>query len=164
MGRPRKYTPGRLRKAVERYFRSISRTVALTEPVPTGEKDEDGHAIYRQEPVRNDLGEQVEVVRYILPPTMADLCQALRIHPATWSRWEDAEKYPEYAQIVQEVRARLLAWNQRELLTREGKDVRGIIFNLQANFGLREKSEVELGPKAAGVLLKMDGETERYAE
>ncbi len=37
---------------------------------------------------------------------------------------------------------------ERELLTRE-KGLQGVIFALQANFGMSEKRTVELGPRAA---------------
>ena len=35
VGAPKKYTPKDLEKAVNKYFRSISRTVTATEPKPT---------------------------------------------------------------------------------------------------------------------------------
>ena len=162
MARPRKYTPEALRRAVRRYFRSITRTSVLMEPVATGQKDEEGHEIYVQQPILNDLGQVIEVTRYLLPPTIADMCLRLGIHPSTWSEWSDREKHPEYAETVEHVRQTILAWNQRELLSREGKDVRGIIFNLQANYGLSEKRETELGPRAAAVLLQMEPEIEEY--
>ena len=41
------------------------------------------------------------------------------------------------------------AWNQMQLLTREGKDLKGIIFNLENNYGYSEKRQVELGERAS---------------
>ena len=49
MARPRKYTPEALRRAVRRYFRSITRTSVMMESVATGQKDEEGHEIYVQQ-------------------------------------------------------------------------------------------------------------------
>ena len=66
-GRPRKYTPRTLRKAVERYFGSITRRVRVTENVPTGAYDEKGHMLYEPKPVVNSLGEEVWVTEYIVP-------------------------------------------------------------------------------------------------
>lgn len=43
-------------------------------------------------------------------------------------------------------RGRIEAWLEEQLLTRE-KGVQGIIFNLQNNYGWRQKQEVELGDK-----------------
>lgn len=55
--------------------------------------------------------------------------------------YADPDKHPELAGIVEEARERMRAWNERELVTRPGKDVRGIIFNLQANYGCGVKAE-----------------------
>ncbi len=145
MSRPREYTAVTLKRAVRRYFRSITRQVAQTEMVPTGERDEKGHMIYEPQPIINDLGEQVVVTEYILPPNVTDLCEALGIHRSTWANYCDAEQYPEFAEITEQVQARMQAWNERELLTRPGKDIKGIIFNLQQNYGYGgEKHEMEL--------------------
>ena len=38
---------------------------------------------------------------------------------------------------------------ESELLGREGKNLKGVIFSLQNNFGYSEKREVELGARAA---------------
>lgn len=48
--------------------------------------------------------------------------------------------------MVAEARARIEAYLEQELLTRE-KGLQGIIFNLQNNYGWRQKQEVELGEK-----------------
>ena len=40
----------------------------------------------------------------------------------------------------------MLRWNEEELLLREGKNVRGIVFNLEMNYyGREEKAESEGG-------------------
>lgn len=48
--------------------------------------------------------------------------------------------------MAAEARARIEAYLEQELLTRE-KGLQGIIFNLQNNYGWRQKQEVELGEK-----------------
>lgn len=149
MARPREYTPEKLERAVNKYFRSITRRVVQTEMVPTGERDDKGHLIYEPKPIINSLGTEVEITEYILPPSVADLCEALRIHRATWANYCDHQLHPELQEVTEQVRERMKAWNERELLTRPGKDIKGIIFNLQTNYGYGgEKHEMELGPGA----------------
>lgn len=149
MARPREYTPEKLERAVNKYFRSITRRVVQKEMVPTGDRDDKGHLIYEPRAIINSLGKEVEITEYILPPSVADLCEALRIHRATWANYCDHGLHPELAEITEQVRERMKAWNERELLTRPGKDIKGIIFNLQTNYGYGgEKHEMELGPGA----------------
>ena len=69
-GRPRKYTPRTLRKAVESYFRKNSRTVTMKEQVNTGQKDGWGHWIYEIQEVTNDAGEPVKILEFVVPPTV----------------------------------------------------------------------------------------------
>ncbi len=154
MGRPRKNTPEALALGVRKYFRSITRRVPLTEQVPTGRMDDKGHPICETRPVINDLGKQVIRTEFILPPSVAGLCEVLGISRATWANYcADAA----YQEITEEVRARMLAWNEQELLTRSGKDVKGIIFNLQQNYGYGgEKQEVEMSGGALEALLRKE--------
>lgn len=135
MGRPKKYTARALSKAVDAYFDSITREVEITERVDTGRRDGQGHRIFETKPVTNKLGQTVRTTEYIVPPSVRDLCHALGITGATWANYADPDKHPELAGIVGEACERMKAWNERELVTRPGKDVRGIIFNLQANYG-----------------------------
>ncbi len=130
-GRPRKYTPRTLRKAVERYFASITRKVRITEPVPTGRYDDKGHMIFEQVPVKNSLDEEVWITEYIVPPEIAALCEFLEIDRSTWANYRDPDKNPEFSEITQQVYERMKAWNERKLLTRPGKDIKGIVFNLK---------------------------------
>jgi hypothetical protein len=155
MGRPREYTAYSLERAVNRYFRSITRQKALTEMVPTGETDEKGHAVLRPEAIINDLGQQVVITEYIIPPSVGDLCDTLRIHRSTWANYCDPDLHPEFREITEATRSRMQAWNERELLTRQGKDVKGIIFNLQQNYDYGgEKHEMELSGGALEAMLK----------
>lgn len=149
MAKPREYTPEKLERAVNKYFLSITRRVVRKEMVPTGERDSKGNMIYEQRPIINCLGKETEITEYILPPSVSDLCQALGIHRSTWAEYCDHQMHPEFTDLTEQTRERMRAWNERELLTRPGKDIKGVIFNLQANYGYSgEKHEMELGPGA----------------
>lgn len=115
-GRPKKYTKKGLEKAVEEYFSSISR-------------DADG---------------EVWAAEYKRPPTVSGLCLYLGIDRSTWQNYADRELHPEFQEITAYAKMRMEAYLEEQLLTRE-KNVQGLIFNLQNNYGWREKREVELG-------------------
>ncbi|MFR6535268.1 MAG: hypothetical protein ACLUPM_06020 [Oscillibacter sp.] len=61
MARQKKYTAATLGKACERYFAAITRRVKVTEMVDSGKRDEKGHVVLIPVPVKNTLGEEVEV-------------------------------------------------------------------------------------------------------
>ncbi len=130
-GRPKKYKSKKaLSDAVERYFRSISRTIPAR----------DGYGSI----IRNDDGEEIRVLEYIRPPSISSLCLYLGIDRSTWQNYCDGELHPEFQSVTALTRARIEAYLEEQLLTRE-KGVQGIIFNLQNNYGWRQKQEVELG-------------------
>ena len=143
-GRPKEYTAETLRRAVNRYFKSITRIVPVTEPIDTGQKDKQGHTIYKMVPVCNLLGKPVEKLEYIVPPSKGSLALFLGIHRSTWDNYQDRSRYPELADIVEEANARIQAWNEEQLLTRSGKDIKGIIFNLENNYGYRERLDTQI--------------------
>lgn len=143
MGAPRKYEdPGKLERAVEKYFKSITREIRLTENKPTGQKDKDGHMIYEQVDIINGLGKPVTVTEYIVPPSVFDLCEFLKISESTWNNYCDGTKHPEFLGTTTRTRGRMRAWNEQQLLTRSGKDLKGIIFNLENNYGYKERLDV----------------------
>ena len=143
MGAPKKYEdPAALERAIEKYFRSITREKTLTEAVATDRKDKDGHTVYEQKPVVNGLGKVMTVTEYLIPPSVYDLCQFLRISESTWNNYCDGNKHPEFLGATTRARGRMRAWNERELLTRQGKDLKGIIFNLENNYGYKERLDV----------------------
>lgn len=149
-GAPRKYkTAKALRLAVERYFDSITREVTVTEKKDSGQRDENGHVIYEDVPVINKLGEEVIVTEYIVPPTVQGIAEFLGIHRSTWDNYCDPDKHPEFFDTTTRARGRMRAWREEQILTRPGKDVKGIIFDLQNNFGMTDRREIELGPNAA---------------
>ena len=59
----------------------------------------------------------------------------------------DPDKNPEFVEITQQVYERMKAWNERELLTRPGKDIKGIVFNLENNYGYRERHDLDFSSK-----------------
>ena len=134
MGRRAKYTAAELREQVVRYFFSISQETMLMKAVATGATDDYGHAVYEQVPDLNKLGLPVFVTRFLSPPTVGGLCGFLGIHRSTWVEYCDAKLNPKFADATQLAREWLLSWREEQLFTREGKDVRGVIFDLQANY------------------------------
>ena len=129
-GRPKKYTRKSLQKAVDGYFASISRKVRVV--------DDDGEAVY------NDVGDSIWVTEYIRPPTVSGLCLHLGVDRSTWQNYADPRLHPELAEITAYAKVRMETYLEEQLLTRE-KNVQGLIFNLQNNYGWKEKREVELG-------------------
>lgn len=142
MGAPKKYDEKTLTRAVERYFKSITREVVLTERKPTGQRDKMGHEIYEETPVKNALGKEVTVTEYLVPPSALDLAAFLGIHKSTWENYCNHEKYPEFFDSTERALGRIHAYLIRESMTRQGKDLKGILFNLENNFGYRERMEL----------------------
>lgn len=145
MGAPKKYTPQKLAKEVKRYFASITRVTTATEKYDTGERDKMGHAILAEREVRNSLGEPLQVTQYLVPPTVGDLSAFLGIHRDTWHDYCNHEKHPEFSDTTTYAQGRIHAYLERELLTRPGKDLKGVLFNLENNFGYKERLEMTNG-------------------
>lgn len=144
MGRKKIYTEKTLRKAVKKYFAGITREVDLTEKVPTDRKDDKGHVIFETRKVKNCLGKEVKVTEYLIPPTLEGLCTYLGIHASTWSRWtaNEENQYAEFAEIIEDVRDRILAWKKEQVLVR--KDVKGLIWDLEVNHGCKNPVDVRV--------------------
>ena len=142
MGAPKKYTARTLKKAVEEYFKSITREVVMTENKPTGEKDKMGHMIYETVEIVNSLGEKMVITEYLVPPTVGGLSDYLGIHRDTWNDYCNHEKHPEFSDTTTYAQGRIHAYLEREMLTRQGKDLKGVLFNLENNFGYKERHEI----------------------
>ncbi len=130
MARPKKYTRKTFEEAVERYFRSISGMREARNGIG--------------QPLLNDEGEPIMARVYAVPPTISGLCLFLGIDRSTWQNYCNAEEEPEMARVAAQARARMEAYLEEQLLTRE-KSVQGIIFNLQNNYGWKNKVEMEIG-------------------
>lgn len=146
MGAPKKYkTAKSLQKAVQAYFDSITREKAVTEDKPTGQRDKYGHMICEPVAVVNRLGQPVTVIEYLVPPSWSDLAEFLGVHRSTLTAWLDPTEYPELSDTAMWARGRIRAYLERESLTREGKDLKGVLFNLENNYGYKERLEVQNG-------------------
>ena len=150
MGRKRKYsTAAALRRGINAYFAKISKMEPVMERYLTGNLDCWGHDEYRWREATNEHGEVIKRRVFHVPPTAAGLRQHLGISKSTWAEYGDRKLHPELCEAVEEAREVLQRWREEQLLTRAGKDVRGIIFDLQANYGMSERKTVDLGDKAA---------------
>ena len=148
-GQPKAYTPRTLKKAVDRYFASISRVVQVKEPIATGQLDKYGHPIVEYVPVENSLGEEVYTTEYLIKPSRAGLARFLGIHRSTWDNYRDQpEVYPEFQEIVEDAEDRIFAWTHEQLLTRSGKDVKGIVVELEHNWGYKQERQEDTGTGA----------------
>ncbi|MCC8120454.1 MAG: hypothetical protein LIO42_00325 [Oscillospiraceae bacterium] len=121
------WTEQSLWEQVERYFDSITRLRPLTEG---------------GEPVYNRLGETVETVEYLLPPTENDLCLYLGVSPAQWRSY--GLPGSPLRTVTERARERILAWCVREMLTRPGKDLKGLEMYM-ARLDCSEHREPEQG-------------------
>lgn len=142
MGAPKKYDEKKLAREVRKYFRSISREVILTEKKPTGQKDKMGHMIYEDVEIKNSLGKPMTVIEYLVPPTVGGLSDFLGIHRDTWNDYCNHEKHPEFSDTTTYAQGCIHAYLEREMLTRQGKDLKGVLFNLENNFGYKERMEL----------------------
>ncbi len=90
----------------------------------------------------------MKVREFVVPPTVGGLCRHLGIHRSTWADYCDPEKHPELQEVTAYARETMEAFLEDALLTRSGKELKGVIFSLQNNYGYTERKEVELGPRA----------------
>lgn len=142
MGAPKKYNEKTLAAAVKRYFKSITREKILTEKKATDQKDRMGHTVYVDEVILNGLGKPVTVTEYLVPPTVGGLSAFLGIHRDTWNDYCNREKHPEFSDTTTYAQGRIHAYLEQEMLTRQGKDLKGVLFNLENNFGYKERMEL----------------------
>lgn len=150
MGRKKKYaTAAALRRAIRSYIDSISKIEPVMERYLTGTKDAWGHDEYAWRQATNQDGEVVMRRVFHVPPTAAGIREHIGVSKSTWAEYGDRKLHPELCEVVEEAREVLQKWREEQLLTRAGKDVRGIIFDLQANYGMSERKTVDLGEQAA---------------
>ena len=124
----RKISPEELEEGIEKYLRSISYVRPVRDP-------ETGEQIIGMD--RKPLME----IRCAVVPGMYALADYLGITPACLDALARDEGYKD---IVDRFRTFLEDWNRRELLTRSGKDVRGVEFNLACNYGWTQTQHVEI--------------------
>ena len=152
MPRAKKYrSAASLMRAAEKYFRSISRTEAVVEPVPTGRLDRYGHEICEMRKVLNDEGEEVTVRRFLEPPRITAMCRSMGISRTTWAKYvsgegaADEREAEEWRSVGEYAREVCEDWLRGELLTRT-KGVTGVLSELRANYGHRDTVSAEVVP------------------
>jgi len=133
-------TAAALRRACEKYFNSISRTVPATELYNTGEKDEWGHFIFDKRKILNDAGEEIRYIEYAVPPSIAAMCLYLGICTETWRRYISADE--EWKAVGTWVRLTIRAYLLHEHMTRT-KGIRAVEINLERNYS--EGEDVAIG-------------------
>lgn len=142
MGRCKKYRSDKaLREAVTEYFNSISRIRTVMEECETEKKDAYGHFVKELRPVTNDKGEPIQEREYVIPPTVGGLCTYLGISRQTWAEYCRSTENPQFAETTAWARGILLGYLEQQLLTRSGKDTKGVIFSLQNNYDLLGKQD-----------------------
>lgn len=158
MARERRFaSPAKLRREIEAYFRSISRTACVTERVATGEFDSYGHAIIEERPVKNDAGEVITRLEYMIAPRMSALRLYLGISAATWGRYacgdmgRTDEEREEFIRVCESARDRIEDWLRGEKLTRT-KGLAGVMHELELNYGdtVEHKITVEGSGRLSG--------------
>lgn len=152
----RKYSKKALGEAVQAYFDGITREVEIKERVDSGKRDSYGHVIWDLVPVKNKLDEVAKMTEYLVPPTIGGLCLHLGISYATWSRWHYGEENEDIAGILDNVRDRMLAWRMEQVLSR--KDVKGLVWDLEVNYGVGTKAKDN-----GGVSVTLGEELEDYS-
>ncbi len=141
-GRPKKFKTAKdLEKHINRYFNSISRTITVRERYATGDKDQWGRDVYEWRDVYNDHGDPVRTREYVVPPTLSGLCLYLGISRQAWNGYCND---PEFLDTTTRARARCELYLEDQLISRTS-NVQGLIFNLQNNYGWKERKELELG-------------------
>ena len=164
MGAPKKIpSASALRKAIDAYFAGITYIEPLTDAYDTGQRTAKGRPILEMRTICNSSGEPIMVTRYAVPPSRQGICLALGISKDTWENYRDQKKshiYPGFYEVCAEAELRIEAYLTAELNARKG-DVKGIIFNLQNNYGWKNNTDLTVHDSVEKYLQKLDdaGET-----
>lgn len=157
VGRPRALSAKAFRAGVEAYFRKISFEKPLTrdEPMETVDEngivrpmlDEHGHVLKRRVAVKDMDGNPITRTEYAEAPGISALCLDLGIDKATFTRYASAAPGENlsaadakiYRASAEWAKARIEAYLEAKL---GEKNNRGVIFNLQENYGWKNRSEI----------------------
>lgn len=150
MGRRKKYTAAGLERAVEAYFAGISYERPRMKAVP--ELDENGYPIMdafghqkiRFEQVVTADGQTYLETVWAEPPSLSGLCMYLGIDRATFARYgtfdpENPKESERFCNTVSRARGRVEAYLESRL--EDSHAARGVMFNLEHNFGWRQKGQ-----------------------
>ena len=139
-GRPRKYkSVEELENAIEYYFNSITMDVPRVMTVQVGET-EDGKPILEERTLTNNAGEPIVDTEYIQRPSILGMCQHMGILSETLKEYEGYGE--EYSQTITHARERIQAFKIDQLYT--VKNPRGVMFDLNVNYGMVEKKEQDV--------------------
>lgn len=167
----KKYTASGLKKAVEKYWASITvtkpmlvkRPVLVEKTTETGETvmvpelDKFGHEQVCYQKVITADGVPAMETTYTQPPSITGLCLYLGVDRSTFFRWtklreNGGEITPEeekICNIVTQARGRIEEYLIRQ--TENPRAARGAIANLEANFGWKRRREVGLDEETRAV-------------
>lgn len=142
--RERKYkTAAALLRKTDEYFDGISRMVDATELVPV--LNDDGTVqvgkkgpILISQPIYNAAGQKMRKLEYFVPPSLAALCLHLGISQVTWAAYADDD---DLGPVCAYAKLRVEAYLTEQVNLRDRPQ--GVIFNLQNNYGWRERTEHE---------------------
>lgn len=140
-----------LRRACEKYFNSISRTVPAAELYNTGEKDEWGHFVFEKRKILNDAGEEIRYIEYAVPPSITAMCIYLGISRETWRRYISSDE--EWGAVGVWVKQKIRSYLLHELMTRT-KGIRAVEINLERNYS--EGEEIVVGSSGGMAELTAD--------
>ena len=84
------------------------------------------------------------ITEYLVPPTVGGLCEHLKIHRSTWAEYCDPEIHPEFSDTTTRARGRMREYLEQQLLTRPGKDIKGVIFSLENNYGYQDRHSIDV--------------------
>lgn len=166
-GRPKKYTARQLEQACEKYFASISYQQPVTKRVPVEDPDgnmvldDKGHIRYKNEQIITADGKKAVETCWIEPPGIVSLCLYLGIDRSTFDRYGDMEGSDEESERFRNTVTRARGRVEAYLVSRiEDKSAaRGAIFNLQQNFGWKDRKEVSLDKETRSAVAVGQGMT-----
>lgn len=133
-GRPRKYkTVEELKEKIQYYFDSITRDTKATTI-----KENEIEGTTEEVAVYNNAGEQVIYTEFIKQPSIVGLCLFIGIERETLNQYEKKE---EFSDTIHEAK-QIIVEQKLEMLPLM-KNPRGLMFDLSANYGMHEKTEIE---------------------
>ena len=161
MGNTRKWTATKLKKQVDAYFDSITaeQPKMVLRPVTKEDeegrlvpvKDSKGHDLFAYESVTAKNGKAAMETIWLSPPGIVDLCLFLGIHRSTFFRWcglleakgaEISDEEEKLCNIATRARGRIESYLTARSEDRDAQ--RGVLANLEANFGWKRKREIGL--------------------
>lgn len=151
-------TAAALRKAIDAYFRAITYEQTLTEVYDTGERTNKGKPIMAERELCDLNGKPIRVTKYAVAPTRQAICLALGISKDTWENYRDAaqdDTYPGFSDVCAAAELRIEAYLAEQVTDRRG-NVNGIMFNLQNNYGWREKKDITVHDSVEKYLAGLD--------